>query len=293
MRHAKQNGSLAEFTVYSRGEQNQAACRRHYPEAHYVLGDVRDVDRLALAMLGHDTVIHAAALKFIPEGEFNASECVRVNVDGARAVIAAARMAGVRRVVGISTDKAAQPVNVYGMTKAIMERLFAEAADIGGGTTFTTCRYGNVIGSTGSVVPVMMRQLLETGCVNVTDLDMTRFWMSYAQAADTIGRALRATPGSITVPQPFAASMANIALAICNDLGRINVIGKRPGEKQHEDLISHYEMYRARLGADGWYEILPPGYEDYSHECPTLSSDSAQQLTRRELEAMIEDSIAV
>src|SRR6266542_5461518 len=168
MRHAKRNGSRAEFTIFSRGEQNQALCRQRFPKANYVLGDVCDVDRLALTMLGHDIVIHAAALKFIPEGEFNASECVRVNIDGARSVVAAARMAGVSRVVGISTDKAAQPVNIYGMTKAVMERLFAEAAAAAGRTIFTTCRYGNVIGSTGSVVPMMMKQWCDNHVIKIT-----------------------------------------------------------------------------------------------------------------------------
>lgn len=305
MRRAHREGWNAKFTIFSRDERKQYDCRQQYPGARFVLGDVCDAPRLSLAMLGHDTVIHAAALKYIPEGELNADECVRVNIDGARSVIEAARAANVAHVVGISTDKAAQPVNVYGMTKAVMERLFAEAADQTY-TKFTTCRYGNVIGSTGSVVPVMRSQFQRTGQVQITDTYMTRFWMSVDDAVDTICRAVEAIPGSVTVPDPRASSMHGIAYAVLGSLGevmhphdgdikddpRIRIVGKRPGEKQHEDLISHYEMFRTRC-RDGYFEMLPSGNEDYSMDMPTLSSNNARMLDRETLRDMILEAMDV
>lgn len=304
MRAATRDGWDARFTIISRDEMKQAHCRVMYPEARYILGDITDTERLALAMAGHDYVIHAAALKYIPEGEFNADECVRVNIDGARSVISAARAAGVGRVVGISTDKAAQPVNIYGMTKAVMERLFAGASD-GFGPIFTTCRYGNVIGSTGSVVPVMRQQFRDHGYVKITDPYMTRFWMPVDYAVATILRAFEATPGSVKIPDPRAASMENVAYAVLMSLGetvdmsklpddRVRIIGKRPGEKQHEDLISHYELYRTTYNeALHDYELLPPGNENYASELPTLSSDRAVAVKREVLAEWIKDAVTV
>lgn len=309
LRQASREGWDAEFTVLSRDELKQAQCRARYPGVRYVLGDVTDTQQLANLMIGHDIVIHAAALKYIPEGEFNAYECVRINVDGARSVISAARAANVRRVVGISTDKAAQPVNTYGMTKAIMERLFAEATNPEVPyPIFTTCRYGNVIGSTGSVVPVMMDQYLRTRKVRITDPNMTRFWMSVDDAVDTIEEAISASAqaGTVTVPKPRAASMVDIAyavLAVCGEkvfpevpasesVSHVEIIGKRPGEKMHEDLVSHYELFRT-VETSRYMQIRPPGFEDYATERPTLSSDKVPTIDRYDLCAMIEDSLHV
>ena len=158
LRHVKRDSLDWEITVYSRDETKQDECRRRYPFARYVLGDVRDVDRLRTVMMGHDIVIHAGALKYIPEAEKNASECVSVNVGGTQAVMRAAEAAGIKHVVGISTDKAVQPVNVYGCSKMAMERLFADTAQFEGGPEFVCVRYGNVVGSTGSVIPLFKRQ---------------------------------------------------------------------------------------------------------------------------------------
>lgn len=306
MRRAQREGWPARFTIYSRNELNQAMCQRQYPNARYILGDVCDIERLTLAMIGHKTVIHAAALKFIPEGEFNASEVVRVNIDGARSVVSAARAAGVFRVVGVSTDKAAQPINIYGMSKAVMERLFAEIQDTFG-PTFTTCRYGNVIGSTGSVIPVMAAQLAKQGLVSVTNHYMTRFWMSVDQAVDVILGALHATPGSTVIPAPRAANMHSIAHAVLRDETcgwggvkdadvechpQIKTVGRRPGEKMDEDLVASSEMCRTRPFGTG-LEILPPGNENYAHEAPSISSNMAEWLTYDELVAFIDDAATV
>lgn len=296
MRRAREENWPCKFTVYSRNELNQVNCAHKFPTARYVLGDVEDSVRLSLSMVGHDTVIHAAALKFIPEGEFNASEVVRVNIDGTRSVISAARIAGVRRVVGISTDKAAQPVNIYGMSKAVMERLFAETST-DYGTIYTTCRYGNVIGSTGSVVPVMIEQFRTEGQVKITDPSMTRFWMSVDDAVSTILEALEAGPGVTVVPYPTASNMWSVATAVLAHLKqadtreKILVIGPRPGEKQHEDLITSYERMRT-VQSGSFFHILPPGNEG-SAELEGVSSKDAEHTPPGVLAAWISQSVGL
>lgn len=303
MRRAREESWPVEFTIVSRDEKKQAEARARYPEARYVLGDVCDTNRMFLTMLGQDTVIHAAALKYIPEGELNADECVRVNIDGARSIIESARAAHVKGVVGVSTDKAAEPVNVYGMTKAVMERLFAEASDRTPPTKFTTCRYGNVIGSTGSVVPVMQQQFMLRGMVDITDRHMTRFWMSVNDAVDVIIQALAAEPGTVTVPEPKAASMQAVAYSVLGAMGeapyapdgdvltdpRIRIVGKRPGEKQHEELISEHELFRTVKDGE-YYHIMPPGSEHYERTHAALASNLAKYLDRETLMLMIAEA---
>lgn len=297
MRRAKKEQWPCRFTIYSRNEHLQAQCRSKYPDASYVLGDVRDTSRLALVMHNAQYVIHAAAMKFIPEAELNASECVSVNIGGAQSVLAAARATGVLGVVGVSTDKAACPINVYGMSKAVMERLFAETAGWDG-PKFTTCRYGNVIGSTGSVVPVMYQQYKDTGGVKITDPDMTRFWMNADQAVQTILQAFSATPGSTTIPNPRSATMMDVAYAVLHTLGLpqisslVSIVGRRPGEKMHEDLISQYELLRTHV-TNEWYTILPPGNETYDRSVVTVSSDRSWLLDSKTLSEWINDSVAI
>lgn len=298
MRRARRENWPVRFTIYSRNELNQQLCARRFPNARYVLGDVLDHDRLTMVMLGHTDVIHAAALKFIPEGEFNASEVVRVNIDGARSVIAASRSAGVDRVVGISTDKAAQPVNVYGMSKAIMERLFADWATDTYGPKFTTCRYGNVIGSTGSVVPAMIEQHAQEGIVQITNPDMTRFWMSVDQAVDTIVEAFDAPRGAIVVPKPQSANMWAVAHAVLSHLDdegedHIRVIGARPGEKLHEDLVTRYERLRTVEHPNYMY-INPPGAEfGGEFDFQDISSRDAARISSHRLAEWIADAVTV
>lgn len=250
-----------EVVVYSRDETKQDECRRRYPFARYVLGDVRDVDRLRTAMMGHDIVVHTAAIKYIPEAELNAAECVSVNVGGTQAVIRAADAAGIQRVVGISTDKCVQPVNIYGCSKMAMERLFADTAQFEGGPDFVCVRYGNVVGSTGSVIPMFKRQFLEAGKVKITNPDMTRFWMSIDEAVDVIVLGLtKAGPGSVVVPVARAMKIIDVARAATRDDVEVEIIGVRPGEKEHEMLIHYEESVRTLLHREPFfYELLPPG----------------------------------
>lgn len=295
MARAQRENWPAKFYVLSRDEEKQVQAKRRFPDARFILGDVCDYERLRMVCHGMDTVIHAAALKFIPEGEFNADECVRVNIDGSRTVRDAARAAGVRRVVGVSTDKAAQPINIYGMTKAVMERLFVEAAQ-SGDTTFTACRYGNVLGSTGSVVPVMMKQYRDAGSVTITDPNMTRYWMSIDHAIDTILHAHEAGAGTVTIPTPQAAGMLELVNAVLEYLhvpgSHVQAIGRRPGEKLHETLVTEYEAMRLRW-ADDYYELLPPGNDDYNLLPRAFDSDSAPRIDVETLVGMIESSSLV
>lgn len=250
-----------EVTSYARDETKMEECARRYPSARYIIGDVKDVDRLTTAMMGHDAVIHAAALKYIPEAELNATECVNVNVIGAYNVVKAARAAAIDRVVGISSDKAVQPVNIYGCSKMVMERLFADTSRFDDHTFFSCVRYGNVIGSTGSVIPMFQRQLETLGKVRITNPQMTRFWMSVDEAIDLIELALTGTaPGSVIVPTARAMEILDVAKAATRDDVEVELVGERPGEKLHEMLIHYEESVRVVLHQNPFhYELLPPG----------------------------------
>lgn len=238
------------FTVYSRDVDKHIRCRAEFPEATYILGDVRDQDRLDIAMAGHDLVIHMAAMKHVPEGERNVWEAMTVNVDGSRNVAQAAVRTGVEQVIGISTDKACRPVNVYGMTKLVVERLYQEA-ERWSDTKFNLVRYGNVIGSTGSVIPFFRQQARE-GRITLTNPNMTRFWLSVDQAVHTIYQAMQYPSGTILIPRLPAASMQTVAVACAmveETTPLYEEIGPRFGEKVHEDLISPEEViYAERVG---------------------------------------------
>lgn len=285
-----------DVTIYSRDEAKQVECRERYPNVRYVLGDVRDFGRLLTVVDGHDLIIHAAAMKYIPEAEFNAGECVSVNIFGATNVIEAAKEVGVDQVIGISTDKAVQPVNIYGATKMVMERMFAdqEVQKIPEGrprTQFKCVRYGNVIGSTGSVIPLFERQMRENGKVTLTDPRMTRFWMGIDEAIDVILVAIdRAGPGSIVVPSARAMTMKDVATTIAG--AAIEEIGVRPGEKSDEMLIHYAESLRTRRLGDH-YELLPVT-ADVGKDAFTLASHTPNHwMTPEELRPLIEDAKTV
>lgn len=234
------------FTVYSRDADKHIRCHVEFPDATYILGDVRDQDRLDISMAGHDLVIHMAAMKHVPEGERNVWEAMAVNVDGSRNVAQAAVRTGVEQVIGISTDKACRPVNVYGMTKLVVERLYQEA-DRWSETKFNLVRYGNVIGSTGSVIPFFRQQATE-GKITLTNPGMTRFWLTVGQAVHTIHQAMQAPSGTILIPRLPAATMQTVAVACAmveEATPLYTEIGPRFGEKVHEDLISPEEVIYA------------------------------------------------
>lgn len=292
LRRAKRDDWSAQFTVFSRDELRQELCRKKYPDAHYVLGDVRDYDLLYNAMQGHSTVIHAAAMKYIPEAECNVTECIKSNIDGSYNVIKAADRLGVLDVVGISTDKAAAPINVYGMTKALMERMFGDAPSFN--TKFTLVRYGNVVGSTGSVIPLFTEQVKTQGYVTITDPYMTRFWISIDQAIDLILVALELSTksGSCIVPRAAAMEMKDLAAALAGE--NVRVIGNRGGEKKNELLIHMEESVRV-LNQHSHYELLKMGTKLTPEPAPFVLSSSAPHvwLDKEALLSMIRDAQCV
>jgi UDP-N-acetylglucosamine 4,6-dehydratase len=228
--------------IYSRDELKQFEMEQEfpvskYPSMRYFIGDVRDQSRLIAAMQNVDFVIHAAALKQVPAAEYNPMECIKTNIHGAENVIQAALIANVNKVIALSTDKAANPINLYGATKLASDKLFVAANNIAGGhkTRFSVVRYGNVVGSRGSVVP-FFNKLINEGADNlpITDLRMTRFWITLQQGVDFVLKNFeRMHGGEIFVPKIPSVKIIDLANAMAPNLSK-TVIGIRPGEKIHE-----------------------------------------------------------
>jgi UDP-N-acetylglucosamine 4,6-dehydratase len=231
--------SPRKLIVYSRDELKQFEMQQAYGQdcMRYFLGDVRDRDRLTQAMNGVDFVIHAAALKQIPQAEYNPMECIKTNVHGAENVIHGALANNVEKVIALSTDKAANPINLYGATKLCSDKLFVAANNVAGGhrTRFAAVRYGNVVGSRGSVVPFFQR-LIDAGSdhLPITDSRMTRFWITLQQGVDFVLKNFRRMHGGeIFVPKIPSVRMTDLASAMAPGLEQ-RIIGIRPGEKLHE-----------------------------------------------------------
>lgn len=225
--------------VFSRDELKQFEMAQDFtsPAMRFFLGDVRDRERLVQAMRGIDFVVHAAALKQVPAAEYNPTECIKTNISGAENVIHAAIENQVARVIALSTDKAANPINLYGATKLVSDKLFVAANNIVGSqdTRFAVVRYGNVVGSRGSVVP-FFQKLIESGATElpITDERMTRFWITLEQGVDFVFRNfLRMQGGEVFVPKIPSARVTDLAQAMAPNL-KTRIIGIRPGEKLHE-----------------------------------------------------------
>ena len=236
-------GTNAErIVIYSRGEHRQEEMARHTGNGRvrYFIGDVRDRKRLELAMRGIETVVHAAALKIVPIAEYNPTECVATNIGGAENVVLASIAAGVKKVIALSTDKAVNPINLYGATKLCAEKVFIAANNLAAGKTlFSVVRYGNVVGSQGSVLPLFKKIASEGGSLPVTDVRMTRFWIKMDQAIDLVNLAHKNMKGrEIFVPKIPSVNIVSLAEAISP---MWHISGIRPGEKLHEALISRDE----------------------------------------------------
>lgn len=238
---ARREGWPCRFTCFSRDDHKHAALLRDFPEVAFVRGDVAgDGELLAAAMAGHQLVIHAAAAKHVDLSELNVWDTKLVNVDGSQSVAWAAIKARVARVIGISTDKVCHPVNTYGLTKALMERLFIEANRLSDRTGFVLTRYGNVLGSTGSVLTVWKAMLAKDGFVTATDPEMTRFWLTADQAVDLILIAEGAPLGTITIPRAPALAMSDMRAWFLPEAD-FRYQGLRPGEKRYEELLTREE----------------------------------------------------
>lgn len=271
--------------VYSRDELKQSdmqiELREQFDEAtvakmRFFLGDVRDRERLTLALRGVDIVIHAAALKQVPAAEYNPSECIHTNVLGAENVVWASLSNGVKQVVALSTDKACNPTNLYGATKLASDKTFVAANNLSGdiGTRFCVVRYGNVVGSRGSVVP-LYRRLLSQGATElpVTDPRMTRFWITLNEGVDFVLSSLTMMRGGeIFVPKIPSMAMPDLVKAM-SPTAAMKVIGIRPGEKLHEIMISADDA-RSTVEFDDRYAI-EPNFAEFGRE-PYAASDGAK-----------------
>jgi len=247
--------------VYSRDELKQFEMQQEFPQPcmRFFLGDVRDGDRLVQAMNGVDVVIHAAALKQVPAAEYNPLECIKTNILGAQNVIHAAIANEVERVIALSTDKAANPINLYGATKLVSDKLFVAGNNLAGGhrTRFAVVRYGNVVGSRGSVVPFFLRQIA-SGCeyLPITDAAMTRFWITVQQGVEFVLKSFaRMYGGEIFVPRIPSLKVVDLARAMAPDLPQ-RIVGIRPGEKLHEIMCPADDSHLTLRFADH-YVVCP------------------------------------
>ncbi|WP_215397896.1 UDP-N-acetylglucosamine 4,6-dehydratase (inverting) [Rheinheimera oceanensis] len=250
-----------KIIIYSRDELKQYEMQQKFNQScmRYFIGDVRDEHRLVRAMHGVDYVIHAAALKQVPAAEYNPMECIKTNINGAEHVINAAIENGVEKVIALSTDKAANPVNLYGATKLASDKLFIAANNISGGAKprFSVVRYGNVVGSRGSVVP-FFQQLLAQGTdhIPVTHLEMTRFWISLQQGVDFVLKNFeRMLGGEIFVPKIPSIRIVDLAKAMAPHLP-VKEVGIRPGEKLHE-MMCPGDMSYHTFEFDDHFVIAP------------------------------------
>lgn len=256
--------SVARLVVFSRDELKQFEMQQRFPETQYpalryFIGDVRDESRLKRALEGVDTVIHAAALKQVPAAEYNPFECIKTNILGAQNVIEACLDARVQRVIALSTDKAAAPVNLYGATKLASDKLFVAANNIRGkrDVTFSVVRYGNVLGSRGSVIPFFLRKR-ETGVLPITHPDMTRFNISLDEGVGMVLWTLEhAHGGEVFVPRIPSYRITDVAEAIGPECDH-EIVGIRPGEKLHEEMITESDSINT-MDLDRYFAILPPG----------------------------------
>ncbi len=251
-----------KLIIFSRDELKQFEMAQtfspaDYPCLRYFIGDVRDADRLRRAMHTVDIVIHAAALKQVPACEYNPIEAVMTNVMGARNIIDAAVDSGVKKVLALSTDKAVNPVNLYGATKLCAEKLFVQGNAYAGGTgtRFSCVRYGNVVGSRGSVIPLFLKQR-EQGKITITDQRMTRFWLTLEQGVRFVLRCIEQMyGGEVFIPKIPSMRILDLAHAVAPDC-KIEYIGRRAGEKLNESLISEDEAHHT-LELDDMFIIQP------------------------------------
>ncbi len=297
--------------IFSRDEFKQYMMEKEFPcppwPIRYFIGDIRDQERLYRAFEGVDYVVHAAALKQVPAAEYNPFEAVKTNILGAQNIVNAALDRGVKKVVALSTDKAVSPVNLYGATKLAMEKLMIAANSYAGAreTVLSVVRYGNVVGSRGSVIPIFLKMAAEGATeLPVTDDRMTRFWITLDQGVELVLTALEeSVGGEIFIPHIPTMSMSDLAKAIL-PRGKTRIIGIRPGEKIHESLVSEDEgrstvriekngktifiilpSYSWHKKAGEYFATLPRVPEGFSYR----SDNNDWRLTPEELKEMIKD----
>lgn len=296
-------GKPKKLIIFSRDEWKQSEMVKsfQYDGIRFFIGDVRDKARLNRAFQGVDIVVHAAALKQVPTLEYNPTEAILTNITGAENIISAALDQKVKQVVALSTDKAVNPVNLYGATKLCAEKLFVAANSYSGaeGTRFSVVRYGNVIGSRGSVIPFFLSKR-QTGKIPITDTRMTRFWLTLDQAVQLVLTSLdKMEGGEVFIPKVPTMNIMDLAKAIAPECEH-EIVGIRPGEKLHEVLITEEEGARG-YDADKFFVILPafefekPRAYSYRKKLPEnfryASNDSNYQLSIEELRRFVQGQV--
>lgn len=266
------NAAPRRIIVFSRDEYKQYEMQRRIPpelqgRMRFFIGDVRDASRLELAMRDVDVCFHAAALKHVPAAEYNPMECIHTNVYGAENVVRAALQTGVKKVIALSTDKAANPINLYGASKLASDKIFIAGNNLAGslGTRFSVVRYGNVVGSRGSVIP-LFQELIANGAdsLPVTDERMTRFWITLRQGAEFVLSCLSMMQGGeIFVPKIPSMRIADLAAAMAPHLPR-RLVGIRPGEKLHEVMITEDDSRHTYELSDRF--VIEPAFAFWKHE---------------------------
>lgn len=262
---------VKKIIIFSRDELKQFELKQKYPQYDYpqlrfFIGDVRDGNRLIQACEGVDVIIHAAAIKQVDTAEYNPTECIRTNIDGAENVIQAALQCGVKDVVALSTDKACAPINLYGATKLASDKLFTAANNIKGSKQirFSVVRYGNVMGSRGSVIPFFMKKR-EEGVIPITHEEMTRFNISLQDGVNMVMYALEHhLGGEIFIPKIPSYKILDVAKAVAPEC-EIRMVGIRPGEKVHEEMITDTDSLNT-IDLGKYYAILPSVSFTYSEE---------------------------
>jgi UDP-N-acetylglucosamine 4,6-dehydratase len=299
LRHILDGMGVKKVIVYSRDELKQYEMQQvfHDPRIRYFLGDVRDLSRLSLACHGVNVIVHAAALKQVPAAEYNPFECIKTNILGAQNVIEASLANGVERIVALSTDKAANPFNLYGATKLCSDKLFVAANSYagGGGPRMAVVRYGNVVGSRGSVVP-LFRKLRETGKIPITDPRMTRFWITLDQGVDFVIKALETLQGGeLFIPKIPSTSVVDLAIAMAPDCEQV-ITGIRPGEKLHEEMITADDSRRTRDKGTfyvvypefpWWDQVVEPQGDVVPDGFSYRSDTNPQRLSVQEIRALL------
>jgi|TARA_Y100000310_G_scaffold174669_2_gene174737 FlaA1/EpsC-like NDP-sugar epimerase len=294
-----------EVIVYSRGEQKQVEMKHNFsgnPIIKYVIGDVRDKQRLERVMMGVDYVFHMAALKHVPVCEENPWDTVLTNIYGTQNVIDASIKNNVKKVIQVSTDKAVDPLNLYGVTKQCAEKLIIAANHHSPNTRFVCVRGGNVIGSAGSVVPLFREQIRKNNEITITDERMTRFFLTLSQAIKLVFKSVEnSVGGEVFVLKMPAAKITDLAEVMVETLGnqetKSSTIGIRPGEKIHEVLVSRYESHRT-VEEDGYFIILPiikiPGladkyFQNKKIDLEEFNSQNTHVMDKIELKKVLED----
>lgn len=256
-----------EIVIFSRGELQQVLMQRKFqnPKIKYIIGDVRDYESVKFATVGVDYIFHLAALKHVPICEEHPQEAIKTNITGTTNIVNASILNGVKKVIDVSTDKAVEPINLYGMTKSVGEKVIIQANELSKNTKFVCIRGGNVMGSNGSVIPYFIEQIKNGGPVTITDFRMTRFFLTLEEAITLLFKAAEDSIGGETfvmnMPACYITEIANILMEKYGSV-EIKEVGGRPGEKLDEMLISKNESPLAYCYDENYYVILPTKHND-------------------------------